>query len=265
MIVIDLIIPASTTIIIPRNDGESDAIMALAAQIGFDVHESKQVWGATLDKEPGSTFENLKQTVVIIEMPGPQRERELRLRHKVIIIDHHYYGKDLDRRNPVSSLEQFAEITGTKLSRRQIGVALNDRGFIPPLQREGYTEAEIQDIRAYDLNAQGYTSRDYITLEADYRRGSYPPGCDCYVVETRSSRISYLSDIHYRVHGGGALKTHLLVIRTTEAKFTLYRTRVGLIEHYRYSGAMGAMPAGKNLSQCIGASICLDLFYGIKH
>src|SRR5262245_61304867 len=98
------------TVICPNNDAESRTIIDVCRKLGVDVRISQQPWGATLDQEPEANLQDLKVTVIVVEMPSLQKESELeKSGHKVVIVDHHSYpGLNLDRSKPVSSLEQVA-------------------------------------------------------------------------------------------------------------------------------------------------------------
>lgn len=186
----------NTTIICPCNDGESRLIIDIAKKLSFDVHISKQGWGAVLSQEPDETFADLKKHVIIVEMPGVQKEAELKDKgHNLFVIDHHKY-QDMDRSYPVSSLEQFACLISYTLDRWEMGIVLNDRGYIPALRKNGYAEEEILKIRQFDLEAQGYKPEYFEILRKDYLKG-YNPSQDFFVVETNCEKTSYLSDLHF--------------------------------------------------------------------
>lgn len=145
------------TVICPFNDGESKTIVDICRRLGVDVRVSTQPWGATLDNEPAENLQVLKQTVVVVEMPSVLLEEELRGKgHEVLVVDHHHYPNwNLDRRRPLSSLEQVAEILHYTLDRREQGVAINDRAYIFGLLDAGYSMEEILALRRYDLESQG--------------------------------------------------------------------------------------------------------------
>lgn len=69
--------PQNYTFIVPVNDGESKMIVEICHTLSLDVRISSQKWGAQLEKEPEKTFKDLKQNVVIIEMPGKAKEEEI--------------------------------------------------------------------------------------------------------------------------------------------------------------------------------------------
>lgn len=142
------------SLICPVNDGESKTIVNIAQRLVLDVRISKQGWGSRLDKEPKENLQHLKKVLFVVEMPSPEFEEKLRQEgHIVEVIDHHAMY-DLNRTNPLSSLEQFANLIGYRLSRFEMAVALNDRGYIYAMRDAGYAFKEIEEVRAYDLQAQ---------------------------------------------------------------------------------------------------------------
>ena len=187
--------PGNTSIICPSNDGESATIIDICRKLGFDLHISRQPWGATLEKEPSETFDNLKNNVVIVEIPGLQKEEELHKSHTVYVLDHHRYEHS-DRSNHKSSLEQFAELIGYTLNHWEKGIALNDRGYIYALRTTGYGEEEIRKIREYDLQQQGYGENDIEHLKEDYSNG-FSFVDKIFVVETISANNSYIADLFF--------------------------------------------------------------------
>lgn len=212
-----LIQNTNTTIICPCNDGESRLIIDIAKKLSFDVRISKQGWGAVLSQEPDGTFADLKKNVIIIEMPGVQKEKELKDKgHSLFVIDHHKY-QDMDRSYPVSSLEQFACLISYHLNRWEMGIALNDRGYIPALRKNGYSEEEILKIRQFDLEAQGSKPEYFETLKKDYLKG-YNSGQNLYVVETSCEKISYLSDLHFFENEKRKSRMDLVVFVTGSGK-----------------------------------------------
>lgn len=184
------------TLICPVNDGEAKMIIEIASALSIDTRVSTQSWGATLDKEPEKTFENLKEIVIIIEMPGINIEGQLQQRgHNVIIIDHHYYGPELNRYKNQSSLEQFAELVGHSLNRFQAGLAINDRSWIYGLVAAGYTKEEIEEIRLFDLAAQGLNSETkmFLSQKAAMSKEVIPGIVVCEIPNTMTE--SYFRDL----------------------------------------------------------------------
>lgn len=146
-----------TLFIVPRNDGEAvRAVEILEALRAPNLRVSKQAWGATLDREglPARLPEGVKR-VVVFEIPSIATESELRAKGiEVVIVDHHFY-KDVDRRRDDSSLEQLASLLNWPMSKVDMAIAVNDRGYIPGLKAMGLSEAEIREVRVYDTVAQG--------------------------------------------------------------------------------------------------------------
>jgi hypothetical protein len=189
--------PTNTTFICPRNDAESATIIEILRKSGFEVRISKQqTWFCPLDNEPDETFENLKEIVVIVEMPGLESEARLAEKHEVIIVDHHGYPSlGLNRENSRSSIEQVAELIGYELSDFEKGVSINDQEYIYGLIKNDYSEEVIKKIRALDLKMQGYTEEQFQINMEDQQKPVFH-GPDIYHYETRIPKYSYLIDLH---------------------------------------------------------------------
>lgn len=152
-------------LLIPANDAEAIQIIRVARSLGIETLVSEQPHGARLEREP-DLFKRLaafgKSHLVIVEMPGPKVEEEIRKSgFSVYVIDHHRYD-DLDRSNDpatgtplLSSLEQFLavfDVTDEELRAHSFeprlvrGVGAMDRGFLWALLRDGYSQEEIKAI-----------------------------------------------------------------------------------------------------------------------
>lgn len=187
----------NSTFVCPHNDAESATIINILKRHNFDVRISKQTtWFSPLDKEPDETFYNLKENVVIVEMPGLQSEERLADKHKVIIVDHHGYPSlGINRENPKSSIEQVAELIGYELDYFERGVSINDQEYIYGLAKNGYGEDDIKKIRELDLKMQGYTDEQFrINLEDQQKGTFYAP--DVYHYKSRINKYSFLIDLH---------------------------------------------------------------------
>lgn len=150
-------------LIAPKNDEESLQILKVAEAAKIPTVVSDQPHGARLYNEP-NLIARLKRAdpeakkVVIVEIPGPKVEEELRLiGYEVVIIDHHRYD-DLDRMQHLSSLEQFLQvfqITDARLQELGFdpvlvrGVGMIDRGFVWELKKEGLSKQDQKRIREY--------------------------------------------------------------------------------------------------------------------
>ena len=153
-----------TLLIVPVNDEEAYMIAELAERIGLQVHRSEQPHGARLENEPGVldlVRDSDCQTVVVVETPGPEVEKQIQdLGKELVIIDHHRYT-DLDRAHDTeghtlpSSLEQFLDLV--EMSDQELddlgynprlvrAVGLWDAGYIWALIENGYTNKEIEQF-----------------------------------------------------------------------------------------------------------------------
>jgi hypothetical protein len=150
-------------LITPKNDPESLQIVRIARAAGLLVMISAQRHGAKLEKEEDLLLRVRREfpsanTLVIVEIPGPVMEEELRAAgYHVVIIDHHRYDH-VDRMKPQSSLEQFLELFGFGDDKLRAwgfdpllvrGVGMIDRGFLHELKKEGLSDDEQRKVRAY--------------------------------------------------------------------------------------------------------------------
>lgn len=150
-------------VLLPENDPESLMLgeICLAFQIPSVI--SRQPHGAYLGAEE-CLEERIRevnpnaQEIIIIEIPGPNEEKELEKKGlQITIIDHHRY-EGLDRMHPKSSLEQFLvymDIQERDLQEKGFspmlvkGVAIIDRSFVWGLKAEGYSDTQKQEAIAY--------------------------------------------------------------------------------------------------------------------
>lgn len=155
-------------LLIPQNDAEAVQIIRIAKKLGIQTIVSDQPHGARLEHE-SDVVERLRETgkdeVVIVEIPGPEAEEQLRsVGFTVRVIDHHRYEKldrmsDPETSEPLpSSLEQFLELfqisdeelMGHGFDARLVqGVGAMDRGFIWALKRDGFSEDEVKQVSRY--------------------------------------------------------------------------------------------------------------------
>lgn len=143
--------------IVPLNDGEAVEIRKILLAKKIEHVVTRQPWGATWAGLEPAVVEKIEEflsinplTVVYgVELGGPSR-------WNAINIDHHIYN-DENRYNEKSSIEQVATLLGVELTRHQILIAVNDKGWIPALKSIGATENEIKIVRAQDRLSQGVT------------------------------------------------------------------------------------------------------------
>jgi hypothetical protein len=162
----------SISVICPKNDLESYHIIQIAKKLGIDVRTSKQPWGASLRKESGDFLKDLKDNVIIVEMPNPVQEEVLKKKHNVFIIDHHcmkQHGVFMDRSNIQSSIEQFAILLDYELSQDEKYVAMNDKSYLWQLITETQlSSSEINQFRERELALQGYDDVFMQQSQSDY-------------------------------------------------------------------------------------------------
>lgn len=106
-------------------------------------------------------------------------------------IDHHN-----DRVNEKSSVEQVADILGVKLTRHQMLVAANDKGYIAAMEEMGATREEILQIRFMDRQAQGVTTEDEALAEESIRKHKTVVG-DVILINSLTPHFSAITDRLY--------------------------------------------------------------------
>ena len=161
----------STLLIVPANDAEAMQIIHIAEKLGMKLLVSDQPHGARLSNEK-DLLKRIKDSgashVVIVEIPGPVQEHEIKdAGYKLTIIDHHRYD-ELDRATDKetgvalpSSLEQFLalfDISNDELLDYGFdpilvrGIGAMDRGFLSALEEDGYSEEDIKRVSAHALS-----------------------------------------------------------------------------------------------------------------
>lgn len=153
--------------IVPANDGEAVEIRKILLAKKIDHIVTRQPWGATwaglesavVTKIEGFLSANPSTVIYGVELGGPAR-------WSAINIDHHIYS-DENRSNEKSSIEQVAVLLGVELTRHQLLVAANDKGWIPALKAMGASENEIKIVRAQDRLSQGVTPDQEAQAVAD--------------------------------------------------------------------------------------------------
>lgn len=194
-----------TILVCPRNDEESLQILKIAQAGGFPVVISEQPHGARLQHEP-NLIARLKYAdhdatrVVIVEIPGPAVEDELRLvGYEVVIIDHHRYDH-LDRMQPLSSLEQFLKIYNLTDERLQTlgfdsvlvrGVGMIDRGFVWELKTAGVSKDDQKRIRDHYVKLMNELGSPAAGLVEEAKRAweSREQVDDIFIVKSRRADV----------------------------------------------------------------------------
>jgi len=159
--------------IVPDNDLEASAIIALLSGLGETVLVSGQKWGATWEKLEPNILERIHDALTSgslvygVELGGAAPAGALS-------IDHHAYRDD-NRWRPDSSLEQVVRLLNgnrkpdrrISLTREQQLIAANDRGNIAAMRAINATPDETADIRHRDRLRQELTDADREAAEAD--------------------------------------------------------------------------------------------------
>lgn len=155
--------------IVPANDGEAVEIRKILLAAKIDHVITRQSWGATwagleqtvVEKVEGILSANPSTVIYGVELGGPAR-------WNAINIDHHIY-RDENRSNEKSSIEQVAALLRVELTRHQLLIAANDKGWIPALKAMGASDNEIKIVRAQDRLAQGVTPDQEAQAVADVK------------------------------------------------------------------------------------------------
>jgi hypothetical protein len=197
-----------TVLIVPPNDAEAVMIQQLAQKLGLPTIVSKQNHGASLDKGHdyvGAVMAGGYDRVVVVEMPGPKAEAQLRrLGVRLSIIDHHHYtglsrAHDAKGRLLPSSLEQFMKLVN--ITDRQLkqwgfdpklvrGIGIQDRGYVWSLHDEGYSSAQIKQVMEFHdrlishlRNPKTDARKDRLAMDAWKRKKKWH---EFWVISTRA-------------------------------------------------------------------------------
>lgn len=141
------------------HDLEMVTIRELLEQHRIEYIDRNLSWGASWSnyQDVIDNFDWEQKQLVGVELGGamPPRAR---------LIDHHNELAHLP-----ASIEQIAILLGVELTRHQQLIAANDKGYIPAMLALGATEAEVQQIRRLDRQAQGVTEEMEQQAEKDIR------------------------------------------------------------------------------------------------
>jgi hypothetical protein len=91
---------------------------------------------------------------------GIELEEDIKPPKNYIAIDHHNGNA-----NKASSIEQIAEMLNIELDRHQLLVAKNDSSYIDGMRSICASQAEVDNIRKLDREAQGITQEDEALAE----------------------------------------------------------------------------------------------------
>ncbi len=141
---------SSLLLVVPVNDQEALTIVDIGKASGAHVLPLQLDHGSKLTEDIKKQIlkkatEIGANTIAIVELPGTSKvEEDIRASGKdLIVIDHHDY-QDMKRANPLSSLEQVANLLGFNLSSNEMAVAINDRSFIYGLRDLGLSQPDLE-------------------------------------------------------------------------------------------------------------------------
>lgn len=150
------------------------------------------------DKELSWCNATLDQYSTILEKYGAYSDYmiygiELRISKKDRLPQNY---NDIDHHNNLntlpSSLEQVAEILQISLTREQLLIAANDKGYIPAMQQLGARKDEIDEIRRRDREAQGVRKEDELLAEKAIENKFTENGI--IVIQSETNRFSPITD-----------------------------------------------------------------------
>ncbi len=146
-------------------DLEMCAIKRMLKKHGVKFIDKNLEWGAKISAYKSELEQFKNQTIYAVEL-----ENDLNIKNgNVVFIDHHN-----DNSDKPSSIEQVAVILNHKLSRFEYAVALNDKGYIDALMKEGFGTADIERIRRLDILCQSISKQEKEAAEnAELKRINY--------------------------------------------------------------------------------------------
>lgn len=150
----------------------------------FDRHLN---WGNAILSAYGDEIKNHPDCTIY----GIELKEDIPCPKNYHSIDHHN-----SKESNVSSLEQVAHILGIKLTRQQMLVAANDKGYIPAMVAMDATKEEIADIRLKDRKAQGISDEDERLAEKSIAQYLSVYG-DLYIVKSLTSHFAPICDRLY--------------------------------------------------------------------
>lgn len=239
-----------TVLICPKNDEESLMIHKLAVALQVPVLTSRQPHGARLEKEK-NLVERIRKVnpeakrLVIVELPGPAVEAQLRQAgYSVKIIDHHRYD-DVSRMKKKSSLEQILD--EFKLDNRRLkqlgfdpkmvrAVGAIDRGFVWELKKEPLSKAERQQALKFyralthELGSERRAKEERAALLAWKKRQTVQ---GIVVVKSPDDRVSVRDALSFLVAEEIGQPTTLVIFQGTRRVYVQETSRAKkLHEHF---------------------------------
>ncbi len=181
-------------------DLEMITIRDLVASTGTGFYDAKLAWGAKASdyRTVIELAHNDKRTPVLVEL-----EVDFKLPASAIVIDHHG-----NRSGEEASIIQTIKLLDLMPTREHLLIAANDSGYIPAMQAMGATQAEIDDIRRRDRQAQGV--EDWMERDAERAIKEATEEMGMRVVRLPHNKFSVMTDRLFNTWPDG--KQNLLVI-----------------------------------------------------
>jgi hypothetical protein len=185
------------------------------SEIDITIYDKNLLWGAKL-----SDYQNELERIDADVIYGVELIEDIPLQPNYRSIDHHNTKSYLP-----SSIEQIAGIFNLQLSRHQILVAANDKGYIPAMIKAGATQQEIEEVRRNDRKQQGVTEED--EQKAGYSiKNNLEVIKDIFIIKSTTSKFSPITD---RMFG----KADKLIIYN-DSKLCYYGKYKDIIVNYHY-------------------------------
>ena len=228
--------------LIGGSDLEMKKILRIFQQKRVKYSDKSLVWGAKLSSYLSElkalNSDNTIKTIYGIELINDITDKNIL--SKYVEIDHH----NENYLNP-SAIEQVADIIAHQLSRYELLVAANDKGYIPAMEAMGASANEIIAIRAQDRSAQGVTTEDEAMAEDSIKNRLTQYG-DLTIIRSNTSCFSPICDRLY--------PCKMLIIYTNE-ELTYYGEKKTLLaDFYMEEIKLGKMYHGGGEQGYIGSA-----------
>jgi hypothetical protein len=228
--------------LIGGSDLEMKTILKIFQHKGVKYFDKSLMWGpklsSYLSELKALNSDNSIKTIYGIELINDITDKNIL--SKYVEIDHHNenYLKS-------SAIEQIADIIAHHLSRYELLVAANDKGYIPAMEAMGASTNEIIEIRAQDRFAQGVSSEDEAMAEDAIKNRLTQYG-DLIVVHSNTSCFSPICD---QLH-----PCKMLIIYTNEELTYYGEKKMLLVDFYMEDIKLGKMYHGGGDQGYIGSA-----------
>lgn len=182
------------------HDAEMAAIREILDENEIKYFDNSLNWGAKLsDYKEELKSVNIDQIPVFVELTLDKTPPE-----NAVIIDHH---NENSGSNVKTSLEQTACLLGIQLTRWQLLISANDRGYINEMKAAGATSKEIDEIRKFDRACQGVTEMDECNAESSVKNNLVFLNSNVILVNSLTNKTSAIVDRIYSQYKNIFIKT----------------------------------------------------------